>query len=140
MAARRILVVATVPVEGDALRRLVHEHAGDTQPELKVVAPAADISRLRWLVSDEDGARREAADVAEEAAAAVSGEARVEAAEVGDTDPVQAIEDALREWPADEVLVVTHPDDEASWLEKHAEGAAQERFGVPVTHLTYDSG
>lgn len=140
MASRRILVVATVPVEGGALRDLVREHAGDGEPELKVVAPAADVSPLEWLASDEDAARREAAEVAEETAAAASGEGRVEGAEVGDTDPVQAIEDALREWPADEVVVVTREDDEASWLEKDAAGAANERFGVPVTHLPYRAG
>jgi len=56
--------------------------------------------------------------------------------EVGDTDPVQAIEDALRTFPADEVLVVTRPDDDASWLEQDSAEEARERFGVPLTRLT----
>ena len=55
---------------------------------------------------------------------------------MGDTDPVQAIEDALRTFPADEVLVVTRPDDDASWLEQDSAQEARERFGVPVTRLT----
>jgi hypothetical protein len=140
MPARRILVVTTVSVQGDELRELVREHSGDGEAEVKVVAPAADVSPLQWLASDEDHARREAADVAEQTAAAVSGEGRVEGAEVGDTDPVQAIEDALREWPADEVVVVTPPGEEAGWLEKDAAGEAKQRFGVPVTHLPYAAG
>ena len=56
--------------------------------------------------------------------------------EFQDTDPVQAIEDALRTFPADEVLVVTRPDDDASWLEEDSAQEARERFGVPVTRLT----
>jgi len=38
---------------------------------------------------------------------------------------VKAIEDALREFPADEVLVITHPDDDASWLEAGSGKTAQ---------------
>ena len=55
--------------------------------------------------------------------------------EVGDTDPVQAIEDALRTFPADELLLVTRPDDDAGWLEEGAAAEAFERFSLPVTHL-----
>jgi hypothetical protein len=138
--SRRLLVVTTVPVEDKALRALVREHTGSEEAEVKVVAPASDVSPLQWLASDEDDARREAADVAEESARAVGDEARVEDVEVGDTDPVQAIEDALREFPADEVLVVTRAGDEATWLEKDAGGEARERFNVPVTQLTVEDG
>jgi hypothetical protein len=48
---------------------------------------------------------------------------------------VQAIEDALREFPADEILVVTRPGEEAGWLEQDTAEEASERFDVPVTHL-----
>lgn len=140
MAARRLLVVTTVPVEGELLREHVRRHAGDGDVEVKVVAPAADVSPLKWLASDEDDARGEADEIAQETASSVSGEARVTGTEVGDTDPVQAIEDALRVFPADEVIVVTPSGEEAGWLEKDAAAAADERFGVPVTHLPYDGG
>ena len=68
--------------------------------------------------------------------AAVEPEAARTEAEVGDTDPVQAIEDALRAFPADEVLVLTHADEEAGWLEQGSAEEARERFGIPVTRLT----
>ncbi|MGH3011251.1 MAG: hypothetical protein ACRDMY_05315 [Gaiellaceae bacterium] len=64
---------------------------------------------------------------------------RVEA-EVGDTDPLQAIEDALRTFPADELIVATPPADDAGWLE---EATAKEMFGrfeLPVTHLVVETG
>ena len=137
MSARRVLVVTTVPLEGTAVASQVRRHAGDEAAELKIVAPAADVSPLEWLASDEDAARAQAEEVAEESREAVAGGARVET-EVGDTDPVQAIEDALRTFPADEVVVVTPPGEDANWLEKDAGAAARERFGVPVTQLTYE--
>lgn len=138
MAYRRLLVVTTVPIEGELLLEHVRRHTGDGEAEVKVVAPAAQVSPLEWLASDEDDARREAGAIAADAAESVSGEARVTGVEVGDTDPVQAIEDALREFPADEVIVVTPSDDDAGWLEQDAAAAADDRFGVPVTHLPYD--
>ncbi len=137
MSPRRLLVVTTVPLTESAVAERVRRHAGDEAAEVKVVAPAADVSPLEWLATDEGSARADAEQVAEESAEAVGGAARVET-EVGDTDPVQAIEDALRTFPADEVVVVTPPGDEANWLEKDTGEAARHRFGVPVTHLTYE--
>ena len=132
------MVVPTVPLEDETLRDLVRAHTGSEDAEVRIVAPAADLSRLEWLASDEDEAREEAAEVAERTADAVAPEADVAEAEVGDVDPVQAIEDALRQFPAEELLVVTHPGAEAGWLEKDAGAEALERFDLPVTRLVVE--
>jgi hypothetical protein len=42
----------------------------------------------------------------------------------------------LRDFPADELIVVTRRDDEASFLEEGSAEEAYARFGLPVTHLT----
>jgi hypothetical protein len=131
-------VVTTVPLEGDLLRRRVREHTGSEDAEVRVVAPASDVSPLEWLANDEDEARAEAAEVAERSARAVAPEADVAEAEVGDVDPVQAIEDALREFPAEEIIVVTRRGSEAGWLEKDAGAEALQRFHVPVTRLVVE--
>ena len=136
--SRRLLVVTTTSADPELLRKQVQEHAGSSDAEVRIVAPASDISHLDWLTNDEGEAREEAADIADAAEQAVAPNARAVETEVGDTDPVQAIEDALRRFPADEVIVVTRPGDEASWLEKDSAEAASERFGVPVTHLVVD--
>ena len=132
---RRILVVTTAPVEGDALRERVREHAAGEEAELRVVATASDLSPLDWLATDEDQARGEAAERAAGVEDALAAEAEGVEAEVGDSDPVQAIEDALRTFPADELLLVTRPDDDAGWLEEGAAAEALARFSLPVTHL-----
>jgi hypothetical protein len=125
--AGRVLVVSTVPIEDeDLLRRLV----GDPD-EIKVVAPAAKISRLDWLTNDEQEARDVAEDAAERTADAAPGAAD---AELGDPDPVQAIEDALREWPADEVVVVVSEGEDATWLEEKA----ADRLALPVRRVDLD--
>ena len=136
--SRHILVVTTAPVEGEALRDRVLEHAGDGDPEVKVVATASDLSPLDWLANDEDDARAEAKSRAEGVGRAVAPEADRVEAEVGDTDPVQAIEDALRTFPADELVLVTRKDDDAGWLEEGTADEALARFNLPVTHLVVD--
>jgi hypothetical protein len=134
VSGKRVLVVATAPVDNSLLRDRLREHAGP-DAEVRVVAPASDLSPLQWLASDEDEARGEAAEIARSAEEAAEPEAGRIEAQVGDSDPVQAIEDALREFPAAEVIVVTRPGEEANWLEQDTAEEASERFGIPVTHL-----
>jgi nucleotide-binding universal stress UspA family protein len=143
VATRRLLVVTTAPLEGDFVREQVRQHAGGGDAEVRVVAPASKISPLRWIFSDEDEARAEAEQIAVEAAEqveevpAVQGEVEVE---VGDTDPVLAIQDALATFPADEVIIVTASGADATWIEKDTFQEALQRFNVPVSHLTVDGG
>jgi hypothetical protein len=130
---RRLLMVVTTEVADAALRDLVRSRAGD-DAEMVVGAPASEISRLDWLTNADDDARDEAASLAEKTAEATPTE-NVEA-NVGDSDPLKAIEDALRTFPADEIIVVTRPDDEAGWLEEGTGETAQSRFRLPVTRVT----
>ncbi len=102
-----------------------------------VVAPASGISRLDWLTNAEDDARTDAAQRADELAEAAPTD-DVES-RVGDSDPVKAIEDALRTFPADELIVVTLPDEDAAWLEKRSAETALNRFSLPVTHLVVEN-
>lgn len=122
------------------MRERIREHTGGEPAEVRVVAPAADVTPLQWLASDEDEARAQAAGVARETSRALAPEADVEAveAEVGDTDPVQAIEDALREFPAEELILVTRRGEDAGWLEQDAASEAMARFDLPITHLSLD--
>ncbi len=129
---RRILVVTTAAVPEAQVGAIVRAHAGE-DAEVHVVAPASKISWLDRLTNAEDDARSDAADRAEAASEAVPGE-QVEA-HVGDVDPLQAIEDALRLFPAEEVVVLTAPDEQGTWLETGLGEEAQKRLSVPVTHL-----
>ena len=131
--ARRLLVVITTEVADDVLRDLVRRRAGD-DAEMLVVAPASEISRLDWLTNAEDDARTEAASLAATTAEAAPSE-NVQG-RVGDADPVRAIEDALRTFAADEILVVGHPEDQAGWLEEGSGAAVEARFSLPITRVT----
>lgn len=60
--------------------------------------------------------------------------------EVGDAEPLHAIEDALVNFDAEEILLSTHPPGRSHWLEKGLVEQARERFEAPVTHLVSGYG
>ena len=133
---RRLLVVANETVAGRALREEVVRRAqGET--DVLVVCPALN-SQLRHWASDEDHAREVAQARLDESLAALAEEGVVARGEVGDADPVQAIDDALRTFGADEIVVSTHPPGRSNWLEKGVVARARESFDVPLTHVVVD--
>lgn len=132
----RVLVLANETVRGDELLAAVRERVGSRGRAL-VVAPALN-SRLRTWTSDEDGARMEAQrrltqsiSLLRDSGVAVSGM-------VGDSNPVQAAEDALRLFPADQIVVSTHPPGRSNWLENGVVESLERRLGLPVTHVVVD--
>jgi hypothetical protein len=134
---RRILVIANETVAGHTLRSMILERSLDVREEVLVVTPALN-SPLKHWVSDEDGARA-AAQERLDASLAKLAEAGVQArGEVGDGDPLQAMEDALRTFGADEIIISTHPEGRSNWLERGVVTKARERFAVPITHVVVD--
>ncbi len=129
--SRRILVVTTASAPRAEVDAVIRSHAGD-DAEVYVVAPASKISRLDRLTNAEDDAREDAAERARAASDAVSGESE---AHVGDVDPLRAIEDALRVFQADEIVVLTATEAKATWLEDGLGEEVQRRFSIPVTPL-----
>ena len=134
---RRILVVANETVGGEILRDCIRQKSEGYRAEVLVVTPALN-SPLRHWASDEDEARA-AAQKRLDASLARLRQAGVEArGEVGDGEPLQAIEDALRTFGADEIIISTHPEGRSHWLERGVVTHARERFAVPITHVVVD--
>src|SRR3954469_9527068 len=100
-AGRRILVISNETVEGTVLHEAIRFRARNVEGEVLVVAPALN-SRLRHWMSDVDGARaapRRGLGRCLERLAAAGVRAR---GEVGDGAPLQAIDDVLQVFAADE--------------------------------------
>lgn len=128
---RDVLVITSSEWPIAELRAALGEDIG----ELRVVVPTVRQSRLQWLTNDDDEAREQADEAASSIADALPSE-QTEAS-AGDPDPLQAAKDALREFAADEVVVVTRPDEEATWLEEgSSDEIAQALGGRKITRLT----
>ena len=132
---RRVLVISNETVEAEILRETIAARADRTQ--VLVVAPALN-TRLRHWLSDEDPARRAAERRLAGALAALRAAGVDVDGWVGDADPLLAIEDALAVFPADELLIATHPEARSNWLAHDLVGRACARFALPVLHLVVD--
>jgi hypothetical protein len=58
--------------------------------------------------------------------------------EVGDADPFNAVMDAMRERPIDEILVSTLPAATSGWLRRDLIERLEEATGKPVEHVVVD--
>jgi hypothetical protein len=134
---RRILVIANETVGGEALRARIEEHSRGHRTNLLVVTPALN-SPVRTFTSDVDKAREEAQRRLDASLARLRSDGIEANGEVGDGDPLQAIEDALRTFGADEIIISTHPEGRSNWLERGVVTGAKERFAVPITHVVVD--
>ena len=134
---RRVLVVANETVGGDELMSAISELALGGKTDFYVVCPALN-SRLKTWTSDEDPARAQAQERLDATLARLSSVGIEARGEVGDVDPLVAIEDGVRLFRPDEIVVSTHPEGRSNWLERGVVGAVRERFDVPVTHVVVD--
>jgi hypothetical protein len=130
----RILVIANETAATAALRQHVVGRARRAEADVLVVAPAL-IGRLDYWASDDRRARRAAEERLLRSLEALRRHGIVAAGYVGDSDPIVAIEDALRLFPADEIVISTHPDGRSNWLARNVVVRARDRFGAPVHHL-----
>ncbi len=134
---RRVLVVANETVGGAELLAELRRLAAGAHTEVLVVSPALN-SPIRHWVSDEDGARKDASARLEASLETMRADGIDARGEIGDGDPLQAIEDALRTFAPDELVISTHPAGRSHWLERDVVSGARERFDLPVTHVVVD--
>jgi hypothetical protein len=133
-----LLVLAAETLSGRDLRDEIRRHAGEREAAVRVVVPALVDSKLKHAMGEVDAAVEEA-NQRLEAELEQAREAGIEIeGQVGDSDPILAIEDALLTFPADEILVVTHDEQHAHWLEEDLFERAKERFEPALTHVVVE--
>jgi nucleotide-binding universal stress UspA family protein len=129
-----ILVLANETADADALRDVIERSAGN-EANVLVVAPALN-SRLRRWTSDEDGARDRSKERLQRSVEQLH-DAGVDATgTIGDADPLQALRDALAWFPADLLIVATHPAGRSNWLATNLVERASRHYAGPILHVT----
>ena len=128
---RHVLVVASATLGGEDLRRELQ--AGGADAEFDVLAPIL-ISRSHYWASDIDRERRRADERLRASLAWAAEQGLTAKGEVGDPDPLVAIEDELRNFGADEIIIVGPPGDHTSWLASRLSHLARE-LDIPVRNV-----
>lgn len=134
----RLLVVANETVGGEALLDEIRGRCRNRQSEILVITPALPTSRASHWASDTDEATELARQRMELSLIAIRELGLKAKGEIGDSDPNVAIEDALRVFAADEIVISTHPPERSRWLERGVVDKAEEQIDLPITHVVVD--
>jgi hypothetical protein len=102
--------------------------------EVLVVSPATNRSKLAFWVSDPDQAIAEAESAEEETVERLEEQGVDAAGDTGESEPAVALQDALATFPADRIVVLSHPEGDRDYREDEGLADVEERFGIPVTH------
>ena len=126
----KLLVVTPEPVDAALLRATLGDEVEGA--EVLVVSPATNQSKVAFWVSDPDEAIEEAEVAQEETVERLEEEGVDAAGDTGESEPAVAIQDALATFPADRIVIFSHP--ELDYREDKDLQGAEQRFGIPVTH------
>jgi hypothetical protein len=128
----KLLVVTPEPVDAAFLRNTLGDEVNGA--EVLVVSPATNQSKVAFWVSDPDEAIAEAETAQTDTVERLEEEGVDAAGQVGESDPVQAVDDALATFAADRILFVAHPEGDRDYREDEALAEAEKRWGIPLTH------
>jgi hypothetical protein len=140
----KLLVLTSEPITAAQLREAVGADSQSSASaedgdgtEVMVVAPALAESPLKFWLSDADAAIERAEQVREQTVSQLAAEGVAARGDTGESDPVQAIADALQTFPAERIVVFTHPGgDGRRYREEIDDDELTERFGLPVDHAS----
>ena len=127
---KHILVVALEALAGERLSAELTA-AGGPDVQLDVLAPVLS-SRSHYWSSDLDRESDDARQRLEASLAWAAARGFRARGEVGDPDPLVAVEDELRAFGADEVFVVMHARDHMNWLAGRMIGHLSRELDVPI--------
>ncbi len=130
--AMRLLVLSADPVDAEAVRAALPGEEGLEGADVLVVSPALNESALAFWVSDSDEAIADAESAAAKTVAALADQSGRVRSEVGESEPLVALQDAMATFPADRILVFVRSGDEQRYKEDEVCGKAADQFGVPV--------
>jgi hypothetical protein len=137
---QRLLAIVTDALEGPEPIEEIRRQGNGDGVEVRVIVPAVEATVFRHTLGDIDEPKREAAERLRASLDSLRRSGVSASGEVGDPDPVQAAEDALREAPADEVLIFEHEAGQARWFEEGLFDRARESLEPPLRMVVVHSG
>jgi hypothetical protein len=134
---RHVLVVANETVAGESLIKALRERAEREPIRITVVCP---ISQPRHGTVVYEDTRRASARRRLDRTLAILRDAEISGhGLVVDTDPVNAVRDALAQDGINEIIVSTHPEQRSGWMRRDVvEAVRKVAEDIPVEHVVVD--
>jgi GABA permease len=130
---RHYLVVANQTLGGEALLSQIREAMSLGACAFHLVVPATPVKD--HLTYTEGEARALAEARLHDGLARLRAEGASVTGEVGDASPMQAIADAIRHQPFDEMILSTFPPSISRWVALDLPQRVKRRYDLPVTHV-----
>jgi len=134
---RSYLVVANQTLGGEHLIQRVRQCLAEGPCRYHIVVPATPQGEL--LTWTEGRSTAIAQDRLDRALARFRDLGAEADGEVGDKNPILAIQDALRHGAFDEIILSTLPPGISRWLKLDLPSRVAARFNLPVTHLVVET-
>jgi hypothetical protein len=129
----RILVIADESCAEPGFANEIVSHGAGRKVEALVIAPAIGSRLARW--TGDESAHADARRHLDDTVTSLARAGVTARGETGADDPLQAADDGLREFAADEIVFVTKPGTNTDWVENGVVEAARSRYSVPVAHI-----
>jgi len=128
----KVLVLTSEPITADQLRGALGRDVDPSDAEVMVVAPAYSESGLKFWMSDADEAIARAEQVRRDSVQELDKAGIPASGDTGESDPDTAIEDALKTFDADRIVVFTHTGEDRRYREDLDWDEVAERVGRPI--------
>jgi nucleotide-binding universal stress UspA family protein len=132
----KVLAVTSEAITAAQLRDALGADNDLSETEVMVVAPALADSAMKFWMSDADEAIARAEEVRQASVERLGREGVQATGDTGEADPYTAIEDALKTFDADRIVLFTHGGEDQRYREDLDEREIGERFGRPVDHAS----
>lgn len=131
---RRTLVLVTADCDGEHVIDQLAAH-GHAHGAVRVVAPIVGSRLSHYLFRDEHRARPAAEQRLADVTRAFHRHGIAVTGALGDSSPLQALDDEIATFAPDELVIVAHPAMVRQWFEHHLPEEASARFGLPVATM-----
>ncbi|MBV8945784.1 MAG: hypothetical protein JO286_18025 [Solirubrobacterales bacterium] len=128
----KVLVLTSEPITAEQLRTALGSDIDPKDAEVMVVAPALAESAIKFWMSDADDAIGRAEQVRRQSVEHLGQEGVSATGDTGEADPYTAIEDALKTFDAERIVLFVHGAGDQRYREDLDEREITERFGLPV--------
>ena len=133
--ASRVLVVANETVGADALLAELRRLKNERQAEYFVCAPAQPLDTGQGAAWSSDAMVAAARHRLDSVLSILRGEGLRVDGDLGDYRPLHAMDDAVREFRPDLIVISTLPDERSNWLRQDIVERAKSKYGIAVRHI-----
>ena len=130
---RSYLVVGNQTLASPELETAIREVLTAGETDFHVVVPVEPAQKgFTWDEGEARAAARDRLDAFIHKLESMGAEA---SGEIGSRDPIEAVHDALRSHPADEIILSTLPPGPSVWIRQDLPHRVTKAFSLPVTHV-----